>query len=85
MLIRNKRGRPTTRKAKKPGDLDEDECRFTFIAKREQISELKKDASERGITIKELMIEVINSYLDPTDFYESVQLKLDTRYHNLKK
>lgn len=85
MLIRKQRGRPATGKAKKPGDLNEDECRFTFIAKREQISELKKDATEREITIKELMIEVINSYLDPTDFYDSAQLKLETRYHNLKK
>ena len=65
-------GRPSKKGAKKSGDLNDEECYFTFISNKYTISNIKKDAKEKGISIKALMSNILALYNPKTKNEERI-------------
>jgi hypothetical protein len=53
-------GRPKKANAKKPGQLNKGECRFTFITTKETVEFIKNGAKIKGVSIKNFMNSLIN-------------------------
>ena len=59
-------GRKKKEGAIKAGQLQDKLVRYTFIADREQLKELTAEAEANGVTMKQLMFNIISFYLRPS-------------------
>ena len=59
-----KKGRPRKSDSKKPGQLNVNLCRFTFIVKKKKVADIKRVSEELGITIKDCMNEILDLFLN---------------------
>jgi hypothetical protein len=61
-MEKRKIGRPKKINAVKPGELNKDECRFTFITTVKNVDQIKKGAKEEELKIKEYLNQVLHFY-----------------------
>jgi hypothetical protein len=55
-----KLGRPTKENPNNSGELKSNLCRFTFIAEKSQVENIKCLAESRKISVKQLMFEILS-------------------------
>ena len=55
-------GRPKKEFAKKAGDLNSGQVYFTFIADEKTVKNIKKIAKDKGISIKQLMANILKKF-----------------------
>lgn len=73
-----KRGRPKKKDAVKSGELKSNLCRFSFIAEKKIVALIKKNAKQKGLTIKDYMNELL------VDKLKVIEKKTDKKVNNIE-
>ncbi len=76
-------GRPKKEFAKKAGELSLGQVYFTFIADEKTVKNLKKIAKDKGISIKQLMANVLKKF-KPKEVKLNHEQKLMHYFENKK-
>lgn len=58
-MEKKKVGRPPKKNAIKAGQLSANDCRFTFIAEKSTVNNIKKIAADTGVSIKDFMKQLL--------------------------